>query len=460
MNSLLETNLSRLLHRELRWLMQLRWIAGVAVAAAGVVNWRWGRWYPMEYQPVVLGGAILAYNALFGLISRGLPLLPFRSRGLFVFASAQIFVDLACLVALTLWTGGLRSPVLGFFFFHMIFASLVQHRGWAYATGLMAITALGAGLWATGRWPHDQADRFVAIGWATTMLITVFLTDRITRALYRRELARARKVHRMRSMSAKLRAHQHALIQSEKMSAMGQMAAGIAHEINNPLASMDSVLQLMQRNPGVPRPESVSALREQIQRIHRTVRQLTSFAHPGHGDVESVSINSVVRSCLEMLALNRRVRGIQIESSLAEDLGIARTNPHALQQVLTNLVMNAIDATADSPAPRIIVRTARSGDWAVVEVADTGTGIAPENIGRVFEPFFTTKPIGEGTGLGLSISARLVRDQGGQITVASELGRGTTFTVRLPLEPGAGNGRWRPVSGAFGGALASRGQTA
>jgi len=241
-----------------------------------------------------------------------------------------------------------------------------------------------------------------------------------------------RQVHRIRDISSRLRTHERAMVQHEKMVAMGRMAAGVAHEIANPLAAMDSVLQLMQRNPGAPKPQTVTALREQIQRIHRTIRELTAFAHPGQGRSEVASINDVVRAALKMISFDGRLRTTRLETDFQDSAGSARLNPHALQQVLTNLVSNALDATAAVDSPRIIVATRREGAECIVEVRDNGCGITAPDLDRIFEPFFTTKPVGQGTGLGLSISAGLVREQGGRISVQSRPGAGTVFAVALP----------------------------
>jgi C4-dicarboxylate-specific signal transduction histidine kinase len=315
----------------------------------------------------------------------------------------------------------------------MIFAALLQPRNRAYVVSLTAVVGLALALWLSGQWPQTREEAIRLSGWVLTLVVTVYLTDSVARSLYQREAAHTRQLARIRALSETMRAQQSSLIQSEKMAAMGQLAAGVAHEITNPLASMDSVLQLMQRRPDTPRPEAVATLREQVQRILRIVRQLTTYAHPGMGRIESLPVNDLVRASLEMLALSRKVQRVTIDTDLADDAGSAHMNPHALQQVLTNLLVNALDATADSPDPRITIRTRREGDECVIEVADNGPGIAAEHQPRLFEPFFTTKPSGQGTGLGLSICARLVKEQGGTIRLTSPPNAGAVFNIRLPV---------------------------
>jgi len=216
------------------------------------------------------------------------------------------------------------------------------------------------------------------------------------------------------------------------------MAAGVAHEIANPLASMDSLLQLMQRRPERLRPEALVTLRAQIARIHAIVQQMTTFAHPHDSAWQTVSLNDTVEHVLGMLELDPRMAKVQVQRELDPQTGTLSAQPHALQQVLVNLIINALDAMAQTPAPVLKIRSRRDGEACYLEVADNGHGIDPKHQHRLFEPFFTTKPVGKGTGLGLAISYSLVRKHGGQIDVQSALGVGTSFTIRLPLTAASG----------------------
>ncbi|MDD4890806.1 MAG: HAMP domain-containing sensor histidine kinase, partial [Phycisphaerae bacterium] len=143
----------------------------------------------------------------------------------------------------------------------------------------------------------------------------------------------------------------------------------------------------------------------------------------------------VVERALEMLQFDERFASTQVERRYAPEPCFAWIQPYAMQQVLVNLLINALDATRDVPTPRLTVVTGRRDDGCFAQVIDNGYGIARNDLSRIFEPFFTTKPVGKGTGLGLSISYSLVRRQGGQIDVESEPGRGATFTIRLPSQP-------------------------
>lgn len=421
------------LYGELRWFIRLRWIAGLAVIVGALIDWLWLDWYADPWRLALVGGIVLAYNAALGLRLR-----PFRDGegrygSLVTLAWIQIVLDLACLTLLTVWTGAMESPLLGFFVFHMVIASLLLPPSMGYVGAGISGLMLGGVLWFSGQWPTGRLGLQELLGWLLMLLITVYLTGTISRSLRRHRLRILRQRHRIRSMSEEIRRNRRAMIQQEKMAAMGQMAAGVAHEITNPLASMDSLLQLFQRNPERIADESVGKLREQIARISQIVRQLTDFAHPSHTAWETVAIGDVVARALQMVRFDHRIRNVEmhLEQPQGDLPAVAPAQPRALEQVLVNLIINALDAMADEPAPRLDIRAWREGDQCFIQVADNGHGIAPEHVDHLFDPFFTTKPVGKGTGLGLAISYRLIRSHRGRIEVESK-GQGAKFTICLP----------------------------
>jgi len=219
------------------------------------------------------------------------------------------------------------------------------------------------------------------------------------------------------------------------MIAMGQMAAGITHEIANPLANMDSLLQLMDRKPEKLRPEAIATLREQIARMSQIIAQMKSFSHPVDTQRVRAPLNDTVIKAIEMLSFDKRLAKVKVTTELSPDIGQFSFMPQALQQVLVNLLVNALDAMSETENPTLIVRTERKDNWALIDITDNGHGIRPEHMVRLSEPFFTTKPVGKGTGLGLSISYNLIQQQGGNVSAKSNPGKGTTFTVRLPIPP-------------------------
>jgi C4-dicarboxylate-specific signal transduction histidine kinase len=324
----------------------------------------------------------------------------------------------------------------------------------AYAGAAAAIVIQTTGLILAGQLPADAYAHLIGASQAVVLFLVVFLANHITRDLRRQHRRLVKQNRRITRMSRLARRQQRALVQHEKMVALGQMAAGISHEIANPLASMDSLLQLVARKPDRMSAETVAALREQVARINRIIRQMKAFAHPDEQQQparQTLPLNDVVEQALKMLEFDHRVRRVTVERQLSPDAGLVPVFPQALEQVLLNLLINALDAMDGVAEPKLTVRTEYRAGQCTIDITDNGQGIKPEHLKRLFEPFFTTKPLGKGTGLGLSISYSLVRKLGGEITARSEPGQGTTFTVRLPAPRGGG------VSGPTGAsATASR----
>jgi PAS domain S-box-containing protein len=226
------------------------------------------------------------------------------------------------------------------------------------------------------------------------------------------------------------------IIHAEKLASLGQLAASVAHEINNPMTAVvaysESLLQraMMMGSAGAADSEKLRKIWESGQRILRFTKDLTSYARPAKDKVERVQINALLDRAMgycEHVVAQAKVR---VERDYGEVPALSGV-PANLEQVFVNLITNACHAM--QPGGLVSLRTRREGREAVVWVKDTGSGIAPANLSRIFEPFFTTKTEGKGTGLGLSIVQRIVEKHGGRLSVESELGHGTTFTVRLPL---------------------------
>lgn len=420
---------------ELQWFVRLRWVVGVLVLAGGLVDWRWMRWFERPAWIAAVGGMLLAYNAgLWGML-RAMTWDPgeglLRTRVL-LFSWGQLLLDFVCLGVLNVLTGGAQSPLRGFFVFHMVISSLLLPRAMAYGAAAVAIAILCATLYLAGQFPADPRERVLLAGVAVMLLGTVWLANGIVRGLRRQRRRLTRQNRRIRRLARTLERQQHAMVQQEKMAVAGRMAAGVAHEIANPLASMDGLLQMMERRPEKLKPESVSTLREQVGRINRIVRQITAFARPGDGERESIDLTVLAGKALDVVRFDPRTKGVKIETEFGIGLPPVRVVPDAIQQVIINLVINALDAMEGRERAELRLRTGREEGGVFVEVGDNGAGIASAHRKHLFEPFFTTKPVGKGTGLGLSISYSLVREHGGEISVESEEGNGARFRVVLP----------------------------
>jgi two-component system NtrC family sensor kinase len=226
------------------------------------------------------------------------------------------------------------------------------------------------------------------------------------------------------------------LVQQEKLAAIGQLVSGVAHELNNPLAGVTAFSQLLLTGPDVT-PEQHAALdtiHQEARRAAKIVSNLLTFARQHPPERRETDLNQVLLDTIELRRYALRVRQIELVVELDASLPYTWADPFQLQQVMLNLLANAEHALVDRIGERrITCRTGRDGERLVVSIADTGSGVAVQDLGRIFNPFFTTKPVGQGTGLGLSISDGIVREHGGRIRVESEPGAGATFVVEIPL---------------------------
>jgi PAS domain S-box-containing protein len=228
------------------------------------------------------------------------------------------------------------------------------------------------------------------------------------------------------------------LRQSEKMSALGQLVAGVAHEVNNPLAVVMGNAQLLARNGDLPektRGEILNILRES-ERAAKIVRNLLMFSRKSDPQLGPVNLNHLVRSVMDSRSQEAGEHLIELIVHLSDHLPRTMADASQLEQVLSNLLGNAIHALAGQPhEKRISIRTEHSATHVWITVADNGPGIPKEIMSRIFEPFFTTKKVGKGTGLGLTISYSIIEAHHGKMWVDSEPGQGAKFTIQLPLVP-------------------------
>ena len=225
------------------------------------------------------------------------------------------------------------------------------------------------------------------------------------------------------------------LLQTEKLSAIGQLISGVAHELNNPLTGVIGYSQLL---TGLECDEKVKRGLETVyaeaRRCHRIVQNLLTFARKHAPEKTLVSINDIIESTIELRSYQLRTDNVRVEMSLSKDLPSTMGDFHQLQQVFMNILNNAHHALRDGTrGGRLSVRTLASDDRIRIEFADDGPGIPAENLPKIFDPFFTTKPIGQGTGLGLSICFGIIEEHEGKIFVSSRVGEGAIFTIDLPI---------------------------
>lgn len=232
-------------------------------------------------------------------------------------------------------------------------------------------------------------------------------------------------------LNKELQASQAQTMHAAKLAAIGELAASIVHEIKNPIQVMVMHMEMVQR--GKPLPHWTDTVAKQVKRLSEITRRLMNFSRNVAEEprMEEVHINQPIEETVAMVEHEYRVNNIDIVTHLKEDLSPVVANAGALQQVFLNLLINARDAMPNGGT--ITIRTESSGYHVVVKVSDTGMGIPQEHLDKIFMPFFTTKPEGQGTGLGLSICRKIISEHKGEIKVESEEGKGTTFSIFLPM---------------------------
>jgi len=228
---------------------------------------------------------------------------------------------------------------------------------------------------------------------------------------------------------------------TERLAALGRLAAGVAHEVGNPLTSMSSFIQILREQEQAEfTRRSLDKMSGQVERIAATVRKLSDLSRADEAVLRPVQVDASIRSAVEMVEFDRRLSNIDTELCLDGETPHVTADPQQLQQVFINLLLNAVDAMEEGGRLEIGARRdARDAEggrgYVVAWVQDSGTGIPVEVRSRVFDPFFTTKEVGKGTGLGLSISYSIIRSFGGRIELESDTGEGTRASVWLPVAP-------------------------
>lgn len=236
------------------------------------------------------------------------------------------------------------------------------------------------------------------------------------------------------------------LSHSERLASLGMLAAGVAHEINNPMASILAGVESLRRwtlragcVPAEDREELeeiLGVLDREIQRSRETTDKLLLLGQPVRTAPQWVDVNRAASDTLSLLSYQTRKQGVTVVEELADDLPQVWGREGGVRGILMNLCMNAAQAMPDGGT--LTIRTAPRDDGIVIEIGDTGVGIQPQHLDRIWDPFFTTKPTGQGTGLGLSITQRIVARHGGTIRVTSAPGQGARFVVELPLQGSGG----------------------
>ncbi len=231
------------------------------------------------------------------------------------------------------------------------------------------------------------------------------------------------------------------LVHSEKLSAVGTLAAGIAHEIGSPLTTISSLSQLLLAQiDEASFKEKIILIQHSIDRISRIVRTLVDFSRPIQQKIEMVYLNRVIEEVIHIVKYDRRLKYREVKAELTPRIPQVRCSFDQLLQVFINICLNAADAMEHNQEGKLLIRTWHDGEMVFASVSDNGGGIAAQHLPHIFEPFFTTKAEGKGTGLGLWVSYNILKAYSGDIAVESTQGQGTTFTLSLPVAETKTNG--------------------
>ena len=247
---------------------------------------------------------------------------------------------------------------------------------------------------------------------------------------------------KVRERTDQLEAAQRKLIQADRLASLGQLAASVAHEINNPISGVLNLSMLMQRiikDSGIP-PERLPEFRKYLSQVTaetsragRIVSDLLAFSRRSKPAAAEADLNKIVDTTLSLVDHKLRLINIEIEKDLASALPVIVCDAPQIQQVVINLVLNAAESMTGKPRGKVSVRTRRAEEGVILEVEDNGEGIARENLSKIFDPFFTTKEEGKGVGLGLAVVYGIVKSHGGDVEVNSTPKVGTVFRITLPL---------------------------
>ena len=240
------------------------------------------------------------------------------------------------------------------------------------------------------------------------------------------------------TMTNELQERQEQLLQSRKIAAIGTLTSGIAHELNNPINNIFLTAEALKEDfHELSKEEALSLVQDvltQSERAAEIVRELLDFSRSERPEFEAVAIAALLTDTLKLVRNQLMLNGIELQHDIPETLPVISGDRKSLRQAFLNLLINAIQAMSGGGTLSIRAYVPNGEPWLKVDVEDTGEGIAPEHLSRIFEPFFTTKEVGRGTGLGLSVTYGIIEKHGGRIEVASVKGRGSNFTVSLPLK--------------------------
>ncbi len=336
--------------------------------------------------------------------------------------------------------GGAQAGLLHSLLGHLYIVPIILGAFWYGIKGGVSVSIFSALLFSPHLFLHWR-DPFLDV-YNYVELFLFFLIGGVTGVLSQMErnqrLRHEEALRRLDESHRKLREQTDFLFQTEeqlrradRLSALGELSAGMAHEIRNPLGSIKGAVEILKDDysPDEAKYEFIGILLKETDRLNRIVQEFLGFARPKLPEFQQADVNEAIESVLTLTAQEARKAGIRVERQLDTAIGKRSVDAGMLKQAFLNLILNAIQAMPDGGV--LSVESSLQDSRIVVKISDTGAGIPEENRKKLFSPFFTTKK--NGTGLGLAITYRIIENHRGSIDVASQPGRGTTFTVRIPV---------------------------
>jgi len=450
----------------LNWFVKLRWL--FLLGLAGVLFFAY-KVFQIRFHILslaIIGSIVLIYNLGFFLLHnwiRKKPGFEITQRRLRIEANLQIGLDLLCLVFLIHYSGGIENPFVFFFVFHMILGSiLLTGRDIYYqAAGATGILFLLLGLSYFKKINHYHMAGFASdelwtnvpyiwagvVSFLATIFMTVYMTNSIARSLRKREqelfLTKTqleKKSQELEQANQELIKKQNLLIQSEKLASLGKLSAGVAHELNSPLTGILSFSHFIKDHCASDEQvqQDIAVVIRETERCKKIIKSLLDFARQSQPEKKRDDILKTLNKTLSLVENHKDFKNIEFVKNLPEQLPMILFDRDQIQQVFMNLIVNAQEAMAGKGTLRINAGISADGNYIEISFQDTGSGISEENLRKIFDPFFTTKE--KGTGLGLSISLGIIENHAGKLDVQSEPGKGSTFTVKLPLKLKEENG--------------------